>query len=180
MYPRGGEARAALAWCSEQPGTTWGLTADVSKAHRRVKHLEQDWGLLACKLDESDTVWLNTVGTFWVGCASYWWSRLLAVPARLAIGPAQKDPSFQLVFSDDVSWFGKGRSGIRAIVVSLFVLCIFGTPLSWPKVGGGGQLRLDRPGNRPRRAPHRDLAVARRVALFLDKAGPKGRSSSSS
>ena len=42
--PRGGELRYVLSRCSTFPGPTFGLTADVSKAHRRYKHLQRDWG----------------------------------------------------------------------------------------------------------------------------------------
>jgi hypothetical protein len=51
---------------------------DVSKAHRRIGVQQRDWGLQACatspaahELNGDDTVWLNTVGTYGVGSASY-------------------------------------------------------------------------------------------------------------
>ena len=61
-------------------GPTFGLTADVSKAHRRFKHAKEDWGYLACQLDDNrDEVWLNKVGTFGIGCAFYFWARLFGI-----------------------------------------------------------------------------------------------------
>ena len=91
-FPSGGEAKRALEWCSEQPGATWGLTADVSKAHRRFKHPEDEWGLLACRLGDPLVVFCNAVGTFGVGSASYWWSRLFGIPARVALAIVMRSP----------------------------------------------------------------------------------------
>ena len=59
----------------------FGLKGDIKKAHRRVKIRKCDWGRQACKLRE-ETVWLNVVGTFGVGSASYWWARLFGCCAR--------------------------------------------------------------------------------------------------
>ena len=39
------------------------MKGDASKAHRRVRVREEDWGLQACKLRDG-YVWLNEVGTF--------------------------------------------------------------------------------------------------------------------
>ena len=55
----------------------WALCGDVPSAHRRVRVVEEDWGLMACRLDdEADVLWLNCVGTYGVGSAGYWWARL--------------------------------------------------------------------------------------------------------
>eukprot|EP00973_Karenia_brevis_P086689 12020764-Karenia_brevis.AAC.1 len=52
-----------------------GLKADVSEAHRRVKVLRshQRWQLCRTR---PDFLWANTVGTFRIGSAGYWWGRL--------------------------------------------------------------------------------------------------------
>ena len=47
------------------------IMGDVSKAHRRVKIREQDWGFQACQL-EPGKIWINKVGTYGVTSASYW------------------------------------------------------------------------------------------------------------
>ena len=49
---------------------TFGLTADVTEAHRQVPIHPDDWHLLRCQL--------NTVGTFGVSSVSYYWSRVSA------------------------------------------------------------------------------------------------------
>ena len=41
------------------------VVGDISKAHRRVKHCEEEHGFLGCQIDEaSDDVYVNKVGTF--------------------------------------------------------------------------------------------------------------------
>ncbi len=57
------------------------LQADVKKAHRRFLNCESDWGLQACSIDGLH-VWISRVGTFGIGTASYWWSRLAALLGR--------------------------------------------------------------------------------------------------
>ena len=44
------EAAAVMEDLSRVPGARFGLTADVSKAHRRYRHARRDWGLQACRL----------------------------------------------------------------------------------------------------------------------------------
>ena len=105
------------------PGPSLGLVADVSKAHRRHKHRPRDWGLMACQLDDPDTV-----GTFGLGCASYWWGRLFAILARCALGLVGRAELWQLLFADDLNWLAKGIPGIRALVFALFLLSAMGTP----------------------------------------------------
>ena len=92
---------------------------------------------MACKLDRPDEVWLNKVGTFGVGCAPYFWGRLFGVVARVALILCLTAPVFQLVFADDLNWIAKGRRGWRYTGLALFVLTLFGSPVSWGKAGGG-------------------------------------------
>ena len=51
-YPGGGVLRAVLAFPRSIAGPAFGLSADVSRAHRRFRHRESDWGLLACALED--------------------------------------------------------------------------------------------------------------------------------
>ena len=75
---------------SGQKGIRFALAFDISRAHRQVPVREEDWGYLACRPDDtpecdaedSDVLYINTVGTFGVGSAAYWWSRLVAVAVR--------------------------------------------------------------------------------------------------
>jgi hypothetical protein len=72
-------------------GVRFGLAFDIRRAHRQIPVREEDWGYLACRLDntpevdttDDDVIYVNTVGTFGVGSAAYWWSRLAAIAVRL-------------------------------------------------------------------------------------------------
>jgi len=66
------------------------LALDISKAHRRVPVAPCDWGLQACSdlprrraPGPQDAVWVNTVGTYGLGSASYWWARVGALLLRI-------------------------------------------------------------------------------------------------
>ena len=89
--PLAGDLLSALdAEFDESDEQLFGLVFDASKAHRRVPVAPADWGLQACSLrpDRSppgpeDIIWLNTVGTYGVGSAAYWWSRPSSLMLRL-------------------------------------------------------------------------------------------------
>ena len=72
------------------PSGFFALAFDVSKAHRRVPIAVEDWGLQAGEVQEyikdCDPVWLNTVGTYGIGSASYHWNRFGALMVRILIG----------------------------------------------------------------------------------------------
>ena len=51
--------------------------ANVSKAHRRVRILQRDWGLQACRVHPG-RLRLNKVGTYGVASIAYWLARLVA------------------------------------------------------------------------------------------------------
>ena len=63
---------------------------DFKGAHRIVAVTEDDWGLQACMVEgegrqkpsDDDEVLLNTVGTFGISSAGYWWGRLAAAIVR--------------------------------------------------------------------------------------------------
>ena len=115
--PADSDLKHVLAKLLDAPGKTIGLVADVSKAHRRHRHRRKAWGLMAYLL--LDTLYVNEVGTFGLGCASYWWSRLSGLVTRSAISLAFRDIVDQSLFADDVSWLASGRAGMEAIVVML-------------------------------------------------------------
>ena len=87
--PANSDLKRAIALLHETPGQSFILKLDVSKAHRRFLHRKSDWGLLACRLADPEVVWLNKVGTFGLGCASYWWGRLFSIVTRAAIALAR-------------------------------------------------------------------------------------------
>ena len=62
---------------------TFALTADVTEAHRQIPIAEQDWHLLGCQVQPGGEIFVNTVGTFGVASASYYWSRVGSAIGRL-------------------------------------------------------------------------------------------------
>ncbi|CAE8584251.1 unnamed protein product, partial [Polarella glacialis] len=119
------------------------VLGDVSKAHRRFKYLEVEHGFLACQVDpKDDLIYVNKVGTFGVGSASYWWGRIFGASTRATyqlLGP--ENPAEILVFADDIEVIGPDRAGRRAIVLTYLFLVAFGNPFKWEKQRGG--LKVD-------------------------------------
>jgi hypothetical protein len=75
--PGAGDIRTILRERVSAGVKSFGIMGDVSKAHRRVKVREQDWGYQACQL-EAGKVWINKVGAYGVTSAGYWWARFAA------------------------------------------------------------------------------------------------------
>ena len=100
---------------------------------------------MACRLGDPETVDVNTVGTFGLGGASYWWGRLFAILARCALGLVGRAELWQLLFADDLNWLAKGIPGIRALVLALFLLSALGTPFHVEEGRGRFQLQLGGP-----------------------------------
>ena len=94
------------------PGAWFGLTGDVARAHRLVRVAEEDWGLQACKTGvRPDRIWINTVGTFGIGSAAYYWSRLMAGIGRAAFYMLGQSELFMLVYVDDLLWITRDKNG---------------------------------------------------------------------
>ena len=117
---------------------------DVSKAHRRVKVRQKDWGWMACTLadfanldsDKTDTaeIWFNRVGTFGLASASYWWSRLGACLIRMMymlLGPRRTLDS--LLYADDLELIAENKLEKISVLLGLIYLMAMGTPLKWTK-----------------------------------------------
>ena len=134
--PTAGDLRTSLGHCSDTPGVHFSLQADLSKAHRRYRHLQSDWGLQACSI-RKDRVWLNKVGTFGMGTASYWFSRLAAGIARFALAMVGNSETWQWVFADDIRWTCHGPSKYLNILLMLLCWEVAGSPFSWAKCRGG-------------------------------------------
>ena len=78
------------------------VLADFAAAHRRVKVLREEWGMLACQL-RPGRIWANCVGTFGISSAAYWWSKLDSGVLRAVycmLGPDL--PLELLLFADDI------------------------------------------------------------------------------
>jgi hypothetical protein len=81
--PGAKEKFTLLRYYKDRREVLFSILGDVSKAHRRFKHCKEEHGYLACKVKETDSdVYVNKVGTFGVGSASYWWGRLFGAVVR--------------------------------------------------------------------------------------------------
>eukprot|EP00973_Karenia_brevis_P037611 5190488-Karenia_brevis.AAC.1 len=81
-YPAVGEKTVTLVRAARRRSTMIGLKADVSKAHRRVRVFEPEQRWQLCRT-RADFIWANTVGTFGIGSAGYWWGRLGGAIGRI-------------------------------------------------------------------------------------------------
>lgn len=113
------------------------LLGDYKGAHRLVKILPNEWGMLACKLRQA-TTWINRVGTFGCGSAAYWWGRLAGALTRCVWGLLGKFNTLEaLLFADDISLFLCNAGERKAGVLFIFYLILLGSPIKWQKCRGG-------------------------------------------
>ena len=109
---------------------TFALTADVSEAHRQVPIHPDDLHLLGCQVVSGGEVFINTVGTYGIASASYYWSRVAGAVGRLAQC---------LIRNAATTWHMLVARGL----LTFFVLCaVLGVPLSWHKTSRGDVLVL--------------------------------------
>ena len=120
---------------------TFALSADVTEAHRQVPIHPDDWHLLGCQVSPGGDVFINTVGTFGIASASYYWSRVAAAVGRLVqYLSAYTSTSWHMLVADDYL-LESGGSEYRVGLLLFFVLCaVVGVPLSWHKTCGGDTL----------------------------------------
>ena len=119
-------------------GVTISLASDIRKAHRRVKHRECDWGLLACRVeDSSQTVWLNRVGTFGIGSIAYWWGRLASAIGRFVGRLCGRELLFMDIFADDIKVVAGGPKKYWNILKAYLAWMLVGAPFAWHKFRGG-------------------------------------------
>ena len=88
----------------------------------------------------SETVWLNTGGTFGVGSAGYWWGRAGAALIRLSHYLQGRRMLWILLYSDDCWASAQGAHADRDLLLHFLVLGVLGTPLAWHKLKGGERL----------------------------------------
>ena len=102
--PGPAEVASVVREAAEMKEAAFAVSADIKAAHRLVKVRKEDWGLLACRADSgSTTVWVNTVGTFGISSAPYWWCRLFSCLGRYVGYLFHDQPFFHLVYVDDLS-----------------------------------------------------------------------------
>ena len=102
---------------------TFALSADVTEAHRQVPIHPDDWHLLGCQVSPGGDVFINTVGTFGIASASYYWSRVAAAVGRLVqYLSAETSTSWHMLVADDYL-LESGGSEYRVGLLLFFVLC---------------------------------------------------------
>ena len=126
---------------SERGEKTFAVTADVTEAHRQVPIHPQDWRLLGCQVRSGGDVFINTVGTFGVASASYYWSRIATALGRLTQYMAGKSATtWHMLVADDFLLEASGGQYRFAILVFFILAAVLGIPLSWYKTLGGDTL----------------------------------------
>ena len=113
--------------------------APITEAHRQVPIHPDDWHFLGCQVKPGGDVFVNTVGTFGVASASYYWSRVAGSIGRLLqYLSGHSSTSWHMLVADDYL-LESGGPGYRIGLLLFFVLCaVVGVPLSWHKTCGGG------------------------------------------
>ena len=137
--PGGSELKLITHFASKRGKSVFGLSGDISKAHRLPVIRRKDHGLQLCRLDDS-RYWVNQVGTFGIGSAAYWWSRLAAVASRLVLYLHGHDWVWQLLYADDYLWYVSGGDPFGHLILSILVYHILGFPFAWHKFKGGFEL----------------------------------------
>jgi len=103
QYPGPHEAAGVMRETLESKQSCFCISADIESAHRLVKIRECDHPLLACKADSSSkTIWVNTVGTFGISSAPFWWTRLFGIVGRMVAFIMGNAWCLQLVYVDDL------------------------------------------------------------------------------
>ena len=74
--PIASDLKRAMREKAELGQPTFALTADVSEAHRQVPIHPSNWRFLGCQISKGSSVYVNTVGTFGITSASYYWNRV--------------------------------------------------------------------------------------------------------
>ena len=118
-------------WSWPPPATQWVLLkGDVTKAHRRVKVLPNDWRFQVAELDGE--WWVNKVGTYGMASAQLYWGRAAALILRLlyALFPCV---DWGFVFVDDFCWLLRAPSSELVATGLMITLLALGIPLSWKK-----------------------------------------------
>ena len=113
------------------------ILGDVKNAHRLVKIVQREWGMLGCQLDDH-SVWVNKVGTFGIASAAYWWSRLSGCLIRCVyglLGPL--NPLDMLLYADDLELLGANQKERLSMVFALYYLALLGVPMKLEKFHGG-------------------------------------------
>ena len=133
--PVASDLKRAMRERACQDETTFAFTADVSEAHRQIPSHPCDWHLLGCEVFAGGDVYINTVGTFGVASASYYWQVRWDDSHSTLLGTERV--TWHMVVADDYQLESGGQE-YRTALVAFFVLCsVVGVPLFWAKTAGG-------------------------------------------
>ena len=146
-FPMSGDIQALMHRLSLLGKGAFLLVYDFSSAHRLIPVRMEDWGYQTCRLKGDvnekgeEMVWVNTVGTFGVSSAAYWWSRAGGALVRVShhlLG--QQLGLWHCLFSDDGLIGHSFPEAPMAMLMLLLYFDILRVPLSWKKVRGGTEV----------------------------------------
>ena len=136
--PGPAEIAAIVREATETKGAPFCVSADIRAAHRLVKIRRSDWGYMCCKADSnSDTIWVNRVGTFGVSIAPYWWSKLAGLIGRFVGYLFHQRWMMHMIYVDDLHGVFAGESKFLFLWVWLLAFEVAGTPFGYHKFKGG-------------------------------------------
>ena len=120
---------------------TFALSADVTEAHRQVPIHPDGWHYLGCQVIPGGDVFVNTVGTFGIASASYYWSRVAGAIGRLLqYLSGHTSTSWHMLVADDYLLESGGHGHLSGLLLFLVLCAVVGVPLSWHKTCGGDTL----------------------------------------
>lgn len=125
----------------QDPGPRFAMKYDVAHAHKLVPIAEEDWPYQAFSLDDSEDIYMHTVGAFGFASAAYHWQRVAGAIVRLEHYLCGRGLAlYHLLFADDGLLLARGEGFWRKQLFWLYVLDLLEVPLSWKKVVGGVKL----------------------------------------
>ncbi len=138
-FPQFDDLQAALrAFQGMDPVERLLVAFDIKSAHRLIPVQPEDWGFQAFRLEDSDLVYVNQVGTFGITTASFWWGRVAATLFRTFHRVLPRDSLIYLLLFADDGLVMVGGEKYHKLALSVFVyLEIMEVPLSWRKTRGG-------------------------------------------
>ena len=138
-FPQFDDLQAALRAFQEMDPVERLLVAfDIKSAHRLIPVQPEDWGFQAFRLDDSDRVYVNQVGTFGITTASFWWGRVAATLFRTFHRVLHRDSLIYLLLFADDGLVMVGGEKYHKLALSVFIfLEVMEVPLSWKKTRGG-------------------------------------------
>ena len=136
------EILECVAVAQEAHEAVFGISADISSAHRLVLIRKSDWPKLGCRARSHDRViWLNTVGTFGISSAAYWWCRLFGCIGRWVVRLMMSLWAMQMIYVDDLHLVAAGPQKYLVLWMMIAAYEAIGTPFAYHKFKGG--LRID-------------------------------------